>query len=469
MKKSILLICAVVMLACTSAPETDNAARIKPYKEDPRYWQYRGGPVLLVGGSIDDNLFQLPFLREHLDTLASVGGNYIRNTMSSRVDKGFEVYRFKQLPGGKYDLEQWNDEYWQRFQNLLQLTEKRGIIVQIEVWDRFDYSREHWEPNPWNPANNVNYTFAETGFEPEYPEHPGRDLHPFFHAIPGMQKYEPRYDVFRKYQERFVAKMLSCSLDYGNVLYCMSNETSTSEKWGQYWMRFIRNMAAEKKVDVYATDMFDDFWKGENSAKVRLVFDNPDIYDFADISQVNSRNFDEIHWQRMLWLVSQARAAPRPCNHTKIYGSGFTSFGSGSPADGVERFWRNILGGSASSRFHRPTSGNGLNALAQASIKAVRKMGSLVKMWEVEPDLSLLSGAGETEVYLAARPGDKYVLYFTEPGSVVVDLSKAAGLFKARWISISTGEWDRSEEVIGGSKKRISTPGSGGWLAVLTR
>lgn len=32
----------------------------------------------------------------------------------------------------------------------------------------------------------------------------------------------------------------------------------------------------------------------------------------------------------------------------------------------TERFWRSIIGGSASSRFHRPDSGNGLNDLAKA-------------------------------------------------------------------------------------------------------
>ena len=36
----------------------------------------------------------------------------------------------------------WTDgteEYWQRFQNMLKWTAERKIIVQIEVWDRFDY------------------------------------------------------------------------------------------------------------------------------------------------------------------------------------------------------------------------------------------------------------------------------------------------------------------------------------------
>ena len=59
-----------------------NERRIQPYAANPRYWQYKGKPVPLLGGSKDDNLFQIPDLEEHLDELRSVGGNCIRNTMS---------------------------------------------------------------------------------------------------------------------------------------------------------------------------------------------------------------------------------------------------------------------------------------------------------------------------------------------------------------------------------------------------
>ncbi|MCA9160462.1 MAG: hypothetical protein KDA72_19160 [Planctomycetales bacterium] len=82
------------------------ADRIQPWSKNPRYWQYKGQPVMLLGGSQDDNLFQIPNLKEHLDEIRAAGGNYIRNTMSARLDFGFEVAEFKQLPNGKYGLDQ---------------------------------------------------------------------------------------------------------------------------------------------------------------------------------------------------------------------------------------------------------------------------------------------------------------------------------------------------------------------------
>lgn len=455
------------LTGCQSHQTGINANRVKPWSENPRYWQYKGEPVLLIGGSKDDNLFQLPGLKAHLDSMAAIGGNYIRNTMSSRVDRGWEVYRFQQLENNKYDLDQWNDEYWMRFENLLKWTVERDIIVQIEVWDRFDYSREHWQTCPWNPANNINYSFEETGFAPDYPKHPSSDVQPFFHSIPGMDEYDAKYDVFRKYQENYLDKLLSISLDFPNVLYCMNNETSTSEKWGQYWMHYIRQKADEKGVDVYVTDMFDDFWRGENSENVELVFNNPDIYDFVDISQVNSRNFGQDHWDRLRWLHDRAKDYPRPLNNTKIYGGNKSSWGSGTNDDGVERMLRHVLGGSASIRHHRPPSGCGLNEKAQASIQAVRKMETLVKAWELEPQMERLSDREDNEAYLAGSNND-IVIYFTDGGSVTVDIDEKGSDLTLHWINVSTGQWG-DEQKIAAATTTIAPPSNGGWLAVLSK
>jgi len=38
----------------------DNASRIQISGENPRYWQYKGETVLLIGGSREDNLFNHP-------------------------------------------------------------------------------------------------------------------------------------------------------------------------------------------------------------------------------------------------------------------------------------------------------------------------------------------------------------------------------------------------------------------------
>ncbi len=155
MKNSIVLSLLFILVATNlqSLADDFDAERIQPGLENPRYWQYHGEPILLLGGTKDDNLFQILDIEEHLDLLASVGGNYIRCVMSGR-DEG-NVWPFAQNDDGKYDLTRFNEEYWRRFDRLLKLTHERRIIVQIEVWIFDKY--EMWALNSRDPVNNINY------------------------------------------------------------------------------------------------------------------------------------------------------------------------------------------------------------------------------------------------------------------------------------------------------------------------
>jgi hypothetical protein len=466
--------------AAQAAPAiaADQPDRIQPWPKNPRYWQYKGRPEMLLGGSKTDHIFLLDDLKEHLDEIHAVGANYVRNTMSQR--EGQELKPHKLLPNGKFDLDQWNEEYWQRFENMLKWTAEREMFVQIEVWDRFDYGERNWETSPWNPKNNINYDYVQSGFAQQYTNnHLYSDAHSLFHTIEGTRHYVKRYDLIRKRQEAFVEKMLSYSLPYGHVLYCMNNETSSEAGWGRYWIDFIKAKAAEQGVTVWATDMFDDAYQGDQAKHTPIIFEDPEHYMFADISQVNSRNFDQPHWDRLQWLLQQINQHPRPSNHTKIYGGGYRTFGTGGPEDGIERFWRNILGGSASARFHREDSGNGLNDRAKACIKAARLLEERIKFWEITPHLELLSDRAPNEAYLAAKPGESYALYFTNGGSVKLDLSHAPGAFDITWISVSMGRTVESSQlggyrlmdktIEGGRVVTLSAPYKGGWVAAIVK
>ena len=156
-------------------------------------------------------------------------------------------------------------------------------------------------------------------------------------------------------------------------------------------------------------------------------------------------------------------------NNTKIYSDGQTSFGSGTPVDGVERFWRNLIAGCASCRFHRPTSGIGLNETAKSCIAAARKIESLVKFWNVEPRIELLSDRQPDEAYLAAKPGEQYILFFTDGGSIGLDLKACPGTFALQWVNIRTGDWGAKADLSGGKIAAIAAPASGPWVAAITR
>jgi len=448
------------LFLATAAPlaSADDAARIRPYAANPYYWEYQGAPVLLLGGSKDDNLFQIPELKAHLDEMAAIGANYIRNTMSDRRDLGHEISPFKLLEDGRYDLDAWSEQYWKRFENMLTWTAERGIIVQIEVWDRFDHATKHWEIDPYNPKNNINYSYDESGFEEHYEDHPGANRQPFFFTTPKQRNNA----VVLPYQQHFVEKMLSYTLPQGHVLYCMDNETSGEEAWGAYWADFIRARADEAGVSVCLTEMWDEW--NLSADEHRRTLDHPERYDFADVSQNNHQKGQQ-HWDNFQGVRAYTSDRPRPLNTVKTYGADGGRYGS--TRDGLERWWRSIIGGAASARFHRPDSGLGLSDPAKAAIAAARKLESHVKFWDASPSNELLGKREENEAYLTGRPGGPYALYFSDGGAVTVDLAKTPGAVTIHWIDMTTGAWGPKAAAEGGNVLPIAAPGAGPWAAAL--
>lgn len=434
---------------------------IMPYRQNPRFWQYKGEPVMLLGGSKDDNLFQLPDLEEHLDEIVEAGGNYIRNTMSDRDREEGNVSAFAKTRENLYDLEKWNEEYWKRMSRFLELTEERGVVVQIEIWDRFDHSRSRWADDPFNPKNNLNYSYAESGFSEEYPEHPGKNLQPFFFTTPLQDDNQ----TVLKYQQAFVRKLLSYTLKYGNVIYCMDNETSGEVAWSTYWADFVTKIASSEGKKIYTTEMWDDH--DLRSSEHLSTFAFPDRYQFVDISQANHQVGD-FHWESILYVRDYLSGSPRPMNMVKIYGSKSSQFGN-TDREGVDRFWRSLLGGVASARFHRPSGGLGLSEVSKGAIKAARRVEKLVPFWKLVPSQNRLLDRKADSAYFSSTERGEGVLFLPTGERAVLDFTNLEGSLIRQWIEADSGLFGPRESIVGGRVLSIEAPRSGGWLAVFYR
>jgi hypothetical protein len=410
-----------------------NHTGIQVSQEFPQYWEYKGEPMMLLGGSDEDNLFQLSQLQEQLDLLVSVGGNYVRNTMSSR-DSG-NVWAFYLDPEtGLYDLNQWNPEYWRRFRELLELTSEREIVVQVEIWATFDFYRENWDINPFNPKNNTSYTAERTKLPLEVPTHPTYCDNPFFWSIPSHHNNMP----LLQYQQAFVDKLLSYSLEYNHILYCIDNETSVTSDWGRFWSEYIQVKAAERGKEVYVTEMWDP-WDLDHISH-RESFDHPELYAFVEISQ-NNHQRGQNQWDNGLRQIEKLSSAGmlRPVNNIKTYGNDLGRHGGGTH-NGIQSFIRSTLFGSAAVRFHRPTSGLGLGDTAQAVIKSMRMATDRIDFFQAEPYNELLLKRGENAAYCRAVPGKDYLVYFPDAGAVELDVGAAGSGLEVNQLEILTGE-----------------------------
>ena len=93
--------------------------------------------------------------------------------------------------------------------------------------------------------------------------------------------------------------------------------------------------------------------------------------------------------------------------------------------------------------------------------------------------MDLFSDREDNEAYLAAKPGEQYALYFTNGGSVGLDLSGTTDSFDVTWISVSMGICTETAAALGyrpmektiegGGVVTLSAPYKGGWVAAIVK
>ena len=260
------------------------------------------------------------------------------------------------------------------------------------------------------------------------------------------------------YQQRYIDKLLSIAFSYGNVLYNINNESSESGDWENYWAIYIKAAAEKAGKKVYVTNM-----QLSASNAVRHVMTHNQIFDFVDISQNNQDSKGgrgKAHWDNLMFLREKvASNGPVPMNNVKIYGGsdGSTNFSAGSETEAIDRFWRNIFGGCASARFHRPSVpskiwGSGLNERVQTNLKALGMLLEKLNIVTCSPHNDLLSPRVSVpsmmEAYVTAHIGHQYAIYFPQ-GRYTINLDPWVYVDKLslQWLDINSLEWSEPEIV----------------------
>ncbi len=466
-----------------------HATTIEQSSAHPFYWEVDGAPTLLLGGTADDNLFQIEHLHEHLRALKATGGNVIRCTLSSRDEGNVKPYATD--GAGLFDLQEFNPGYWNRLSQLLAWTAELGIIVQVEIWATYDFywGDYGWASNPFNPTANRTYSADQSGL-PQVIDHPAQTaVNPFFESVPALGN-----NVFLlEFQQQFVDKVLSLTLPYDHVLYCIDNETSVHYAWGEYWAAYLQNAAGMAGKRILVTEMWDSWdpsegkvegalmqspdlggWFAEHTnpdlhivSNFRFSLERPDLYAFLEVSNHNAQR-GQTHYETAIWVRSQVidSGILRPINNTKIYGGDLDQIWAGSRDDGRDRFWRNIFAGHASARFHRPPTGMGFDPDAQMNLHSARSLTDSVHLFTMEPANALLGEREADEAYCLVQPDHREVLlYFPSGGEVYLDLK--AGDYTLQGIDVGSAVWQPTEkQALPGT---IKAPSLKPWAAVLRR
>lgn len=480
--KYLSLFSFLIFSFCTSIKDVKNYEndRIQAFKTNPGYWQYKGKPVFLLGGNLTDNTFQLnqAEMKAYLEELQSLGGNYIRNVMSDRKEGNLRAFEIGD--NGKYDLNKWNNEYWDNLKFMLEHTSRLNIIVHLTLWDRFDhydqihdddpYTHYSWINNPWNPAQNVNYTFEETNLETTYPFRASSMKNPFLKTPPSMENNQ-KVLVF---QQKFINRIMDICLAYDHVIFNMGNEHNVDLKeWDEYWCEYIIEYASSFGKKIETTAMFD---KSNNFGP---VVERPDIYSFIEGSKVGSMwtpQGEEQYNVAYRLVKSTIEKKRRPVNAVKVRTQRIVH-------NPQERLWRPLMAGFAALSHHRnhfpemtpdgwPSGGLGFTELAKSNIKAMRIFTDVIIPWECEPRQDLLLNRIEDETYLLANEGKSYGLYFLKgSGSVELDIINFPGKYKVQWIDIGLGEVVMVNELNVEDVLKLTVPYDNkyGWACCLTK
>ena len=225
----VLLILLVFLASCGAATETEvavpvpAAGPIQLHPDNPHYFLYKGKALALITSAEHYGaLLNLDFdYKTYLKTLADEGMNYTRiftgsyfeipgesfgiqnNTLAPLSGRVITPWQQTVNQSGetKYDLTQWNQDYFNRLVGFMQLAESLDIIVEVTFFSSI-YRDEHWDISPQNPENNVNID----------------------HTIDRKQAQTPNNGELLEYQEAMVRKLVHELNGFDNFFFEIQNE-----------------------------------------------------------------------------------------------------------------------------------------------------------------------------------------------------------------------------------------------------
>ncbi len=192
MKHLLATLLIINILSCNSKKQeiiisvpTEGPVQLHP--ENPHYFLYKGKPLALISSAEHYGaLINLDFdYQKYLETLSEEGMNYTRiftgtyyeiqgesfgiqkNTLAPDKDKicaPWVTVKTDPQEELKYDLSQWNENYFKRLKEFMTIASEYNIIVEVTLFSSI-YRDEHWDINPQNPINTINLTDSITRFE----------------------------------------------------------------------------------------------------------------------------------------------------------------------------------------------------------------------------------------------------------------------------------------------------------------
>lgn len=319
----------------------------------------------------------------------------------------------------KFDLERFNQAYFDRLRSRVEAAAKRGIYVSVMLFEGWgvQFCPDGWKSHPFHPANNVNGIDGDLNGD-------GKGLEIYTLA-------DPRITAI---QEEYVKKVINTINDLDNVLYEISNENHPpSTKWQYHMIEFIHNYEKTKPKQ-HPVGMTFQYKGGSN----RTLFESP-----AEWISPNPEG--------------GYRNNPPPCDGRKVVISDTDHlWGIGGNRQWV---WKSFLRG-LNPIFMDPYKGQVLGKGYERKWDPVRKAMGHTRRFAERMNLAEVSPQGSLSStgYCLANPGKEYLVYAPQGGEIKLDISAAKGRFEVEWFDPKTGKIVDGGTVEGGQSRIFKAP-----------
>jgi len=410
---------------------------ISLHPENPHYFQYKGIPTLLITSGehygavmnpdFDYKIYLETLQKDGLNLTRTMTGAYFepagafnitKNTMGPEKEKFLCAWK-RAEDRTKFDLNQWDEAYFDRLKDFMSEANKHGVIVELSLFCPF-YEEMQWELSPFNFKNNVN----------GLGDIPRTDVYT-------LDKNKGLLDV----QEKMVRKLVMELKDFPNLIYEICNEPyfgGITLEWQEYISKII--VDTEKSFPgkhLISQNIGNGFGKIKNPNPLVSVFN----FHYTSPPKAVSLNYDL----------------------NKVIGENETGFNGQKDSTYRKEAWELILSGgglfnnldysfttdneNGTYQYPEKQPGGGTpNFRRQLSyLKKFMDSFDFVKM---KPDSTVCSFSlsDKNKVYILAEHGKQYAAYLMDGKQVNPEFNLPSGKYAAEWINPLTGKIEKKEK-----------------------
>jgi len=437
------------------------AQPISLHLTNPHYLLYKGKPTVLVTSAEHYGaVLNVDFdFATYLNTLHNEGMNYTRifvgsyveipgsfnienNTLAPAIGRFLAPWKRTDEPGlykgeKKFDLNQWNPEYFERLHAFIALADQYNIVVEVTFFCS-TYQDAYWERNPFNAGNNVNEISIN---------------------LDRKKSNTLANDVLSGFQMQLVEKLVSELNQYNNVFYEIQNEPWSDDphkvmrtlrtldphpgegdwyKWAE--MASPESLEWQKRMAQIVVDTEADLPKKHLIAQNYTNFSHS--IDKVD-PNVSIMNFHYV-WPEAVWLNYGWN---RPVSFDE---SGF----AGSETDTyLGQAWQFMMAGGSIfnnldySFFIGKEDGTGVNNAPGAGSTQLRQQLKFMRTFietfdfvKMQPDFETVKHAPGVQVQCISEPGKQYAMVLTGVYGKFVNLDLPKGKYNYQFVCPYSGK-----------------------------